>query len=428
MAIEGQDATPGRWRQLILGVVAMMAISSPQYTWTLLVGPLRENLGVSLAAIQTTFALFSIFQCGFGPLHGHLASRFSPRAFVAIGGLLVGASWIASAHAPNVTALYLTYGVLSGVGTGFVYVAVIELMVRYFQAGRGFAVGMAAGSYGFGAIVTTFPMAWSLEAFGLQVTLTMFGLLLASVIVLAALGMQRPPAAVEAEAAPEDEADATPSQMLRSPIFWVMFLMMTMVATGGLMVISQLGPLGASLGVTPQTTVFGLAALPLALTLDRIANGFTRPFFGWLSDRIGRERAMFAAFLLEALAVLALMKFGSDPLAFVLLSAVVFFGWGEIYSLFPSLQADVFGRRHAVRNFGYLLVGTAIASVLGAPVASLLVEATGSWELVFYAIVALDLAAAVMALTVLKPMVSRKRSEPAAALIRSAIAGGPRHD
>ncbi len=321
--------------------------------------------------------------------------------------MLIGLSWLTSAYAPNTAALYLTYGVLSGVGTGFVYVAVIELMVLYFRENRGFAVGMVAGSYGFGAIVTTFPLAGSLQAFGLRQTLILFGVGLAAVVVLAALGMRRPqaPAAVSPAPAPANDGDKGPREMLRSPIFWVMFVMMTMVATGGLMVVSQLGPVGASLGVSSTTTVFGMAALPLALTLDRIANGFTRPFFGWVSDHIGREKTMAVAFTLEAFAILSLLKFGSDPLAFVVLSAVVFFGWGEIYSLFPSLQADVFGARHAVRNFGYLLVGTAIASILGAPGAAFLVEATGSWNAVFYAIVVLDLVAAILAIAVLAPMI-----------------------
>jgi OFA family oxalate/formate antiporter-like MFS transporter len=224
---------------------------------------------------------------------------------------------------------------------------------------------------------------------------------LAAVIVLAALGMRRPAPEVSQSAV---ETGVGPARMLATPIFWVMFVMMSMVATGGLMAISQLGPIAASLGIGPGVTVLGLAALPLALTLDRIANGITRPFFGWLSDRIGRESTMLVAFTLEAAAVFLLMKLGSNPVLFVLFSALVFFGWGEIYSLFPSLQADVFGQKHAVQNLGWLLIGTAVASVLGAPVAALLVERTGSWTAVFYAVIVLDLAAALMAVLVLGPM------------------------
>jgi len=405
---------PGRGLQLALGVVAMMAISSPQYVWTLFVGPFRAELGASLAAVQATFALFSIFQCGLGPLHGHLASRFSPRAFVAIGGALVGLSWIASSFATSLPMLYFTYGVLSGIGTGFVYVSVIELMVQYWPDRRGFAVGMVTGSYGFGAICTTFPIAWALQRSGLHSTLIWFGAIFAVVIALAALGMKRHAAAstVEAKAL---QPGVPPSVMLKTPVFWVLFALMTMVAIGGLMVISQLGPFAASMGISETTTVMGLAALPLALTIDRIANGLTRPFFGWISDKIGREPTMFIAFALEAIGVFMLLKFGHDPVAFVLLSGLVFFGWGQIYALFPSLQADLFGPRYAVQNFGYLLVSTAVASVLGAPVAAMLLESSGSWNSAFYAVIALDTLAALLSVAMLAPMTRRIHAARAAA-------------
>ena len=402
---------PGRGLQLALGVVAMMAISSPQYVWTLFVGPLRTELGASLAAIQTTFALFSIFQCGLGPLHGHLASRFSPRAFVAAGGALVGLSWVLSSFASSLPALYFTYGVLSGIGTGFVYVSVIELMVQYWPDRRGFAVGMVTGSYGFGAICTTFPIAWSLQRLGLNSTLLWFGVAFAVIIVLASLGMKRHVTPGQTKA---DLPGVPPAQMLRSPAFWVIFTLMTMVAIGGLMVISQLGPFAASMGISETTTVMGLAALPLALTIDRIANGVTRPFFGWISDRIGREPTMFIAFALEAAGVFLLLKLGHDPLAFVLLSGLVFFGWGQIYSLFPSLQADLFGPRYAVQNFGYLLVSTAVASVLGAPVAAMLLEKSGSWDSAFYAVIVLDTLAAILSVALLAPMTKRIKQARAA--------------
>jgi oxalate/formate antiporter len=410
---------PGRGLQLALGVIAMMAISSPQYVWTLFVEPFRAELNASLTAVQATFAIFSIFQCGLGPLHGHLASRFSPRVFVAVGGLLVGASWILSSVATSLPMLYLTYGVLSGVGTGFVYVAVIELMVQYWPDRRGFAVGLVTGSYGFGAICTTFPIAWALREIGLNGALMWFGALLAAVIVLSALGMKRH---ASADGAARDALPGVPPrQMLKTPVFWVLLALMTMVATGGLMVISQLGPFAASMGIGPTTTVLGMAALPLALTIDRVANGATRPFFGWLSDKIGREPTMFIAFALEAIGVFALLKLGHDPVAFVVLSGLVFFGWGQIYALFPSLQADLFGPRYAVQNFGYLLVGTAVASVLGAPVAAKLLEASGSWDSAFYAVIVFDALAAVLSVALLAPMTKRIRDARAAGAALSGV-------
>ena len=130
--------------------------------------------------------------------------------------------------------------------------------------------------------------------------------------------------------------------MLHSPIFWLMFVMMTLMSTSGLMVTSQMAAFATDFGVA-KAVVWGLAALPLALTIDRFTNGLTRPFFGWVSDPIGRENTMCLAFALEAVAMALWLATRGDPLLFVLLSGVVFFGWGEIFSLFPSTLTDTFG-------------------------------------------------------------------------------------
>lgn len=417
------DATDLRWRQLVLGVVAMMAISSPQYVWALFVQPMLGQFKVSLSALQVTIALFSIFQCGFGPLHGWLAGKFTSRQFATIGGLFVGASWIISSYVTSLPVLYVTYGVLSGIGTGMIYVAVVELMTQWFPDRRGFAIGMAAGSYGFGAIVTTFPIDMAIRSMGYQSTLLVFGIVLGAVCVLAAQGMRRPPKGYMADVRAAEEArmatvrSYTPREMLKTPVFWLLFAMMTMVATGGLMVISQIGAFAKDFGITKDVMVFGMAALPLALTVDRIANGLTRPFFGWVSDHLGRENTMVVAFTLEGLSILLLLHYGNDPLMFVLLTGVVFFGWGEIYSLFPSLLGDLFGPRWAANNFGFLLMATAVGSILGGPLAAYLYEQTHSWPLVFVSVSVMDFLTAALALLALKPMRRRWLGQSAPASV-----------
>jgi MFS family permease len=191
--------------------------------------------------------------------------------------------------------------------------------------------------------------------------------------------------------------------MLRSPIFWLMFVMMTLMSTSGLMVTSQMAAFSRDFGVA-NLIVLGTAALPLALTVDRFANGLTRPFFGYVSDRIGRENTMAIAFLLEGLAMTAWLLLRSDPYLFVILSGLVFFGWGEIFSLFPSTLTDTFGIRHATANYGCLYIAQGIGSILGGPLAALLREQTGSWIPVFALAIAADLLTAVLAIAVLKKM------------------------
>ena len=191
--------------------------------------------------------------------------------------------------------------------------------------------------------------------------------------------------------------------MLRSKVFWLMFFMMTMMSTGGLMIISQFAAFSRDFGVA-NVVVFGLAALPLALTIDRLTNGLTRPFFGFVSDKIGRENTMAIAFLMEAAAVTLMVLLRDNALVFVMLSGVVFFGWGEIFSLFPSTLTDTFGSKYATTNYGWLYIAQGVGSIFGGPLAALLREQTGSWLPVFAIIIAMDALTGILALAVLKPM------------------------
>jgi len=406
IATRSMSAT--RWTQLALGVIAMMAISSPQYVWTLFTKSFQDSLGVTLPAIQITFSLLIVLQTWLSPLQGYLIDKFGPRVLIAVGCGLSGAGWITSAYISSLTGLYLTYGLFCGVGTGIVYIGVIGLMVRWFPDRRGFATGMVAAGYGFGAILTTFPIDSMLKTAGYQHTLVVFGFILGIVGALAALAMRMPTTdeKLPAPSVLSAAKDLTPKEMLKTPVFWLMFFMMTMMSTGGLMIISQFAAFSRDFGVT-KVLVFGLAALPFALTFDRITNGLTRPFFGWVSDRIGRENTMAIAFLMEAAAVTAMVLLRDNTLMFVLLSGVVFFGWGEIFSLFPSTLTDTFGTKYATTNYGFLYMAQGVGSVLGGPLAALLHDMTGSWMPVFAIIITLDALTGILALIALKPL--RKR-------------------
>jgi oxalate/formate antiporter len=411
-------AASSRWVQLALGVVAMMAISSPQYVWTLFVKPLQQATGASLPALQITISVLIVLQTWLSPLQGALIERFGPRALVLAGCALSGLGWVGAAQAATLTELYLTYGVLCGIGTGIVYVGIIGQMLRWFPDRRGFATGMVAAGYGFGAMLTNFPIFNMLAASGYQRTLTVYGLVLGGIGMLAAAFLRVPPASWRSAAEMEGGTAGVGSrEMLRTRTFWLMFAMMTMMSTGGLMVIVQFANFSRDFGIDSKVMVWGFAALPLALTIDRITNGLTRPFFGFVSDRLGRENTMAIAFIGEALAVLGMLACRDNPPLYVLLSGVVFFGWGEIFSLFPSTLTDTFGTRHATANYGFLYMAQGIGSVLGGPVAAWIHDGAGSWLPVFWLIVAMDVATGLLALFVLKPLRRQRRSAvPAGAL------------
>jgi oxalate/formate antiporter len=403
-----------RWLQLLLGVIAMMAISSPQYVWTLFTGPFNQRLGTTLPEIQVTFSLLIVLQTFFSPFQAYLVDRFGPRLLISVGAIMAGGSWVLASTVSTLWGLYLTYGIIGGFGTGIIYVGIIGLMVRWFPDRRGLATGLAAAGYGFGAFFTSFPIDSMIKSSGYAHTLLVWGIIQAAIGVVAALGMKVPPESYQPEgfdpAIAQNELQTrrsyTPREMLRNPIFYLLFVMMAMMSTSGLMVVSNVGPFANEYKVA-QVLVFGMAALPLSLTLSRVTNGLTRPFFGWISDHIGREQTMALAFALEAVCILVLLNVLDNPVLFVVLTGLVFFGWGEIFSLFPSTLTDTFGTKYAATNYGFLYIAQGVGSILGGPAAALLKQATGGWTAVFVIVAGLDLLTAILAITVLRRMRQR---------------------
>jgi oxalate/formate antiporter len=403
--------------QLALCLACMILISSPQYVWALFTQPMTAALGATLAELQITFSILIVVQTFLSPWQGVLIDRFGPRLLLSTGIAVTGLSWILAAQASSLTMLYLTYGLLGGVGTGIVYVGVIGHMVQWFPRARGLATGLVAAGYGVGALLTTFPIAAVLRESTYQTALMRFGVIFAVAGLAAAQGLRRAPRLAVVSSA--GHRDLSPGEMLATPIFWLMFAMMTMMSTTGLMVTSQMGAFTRDFGLA-GALVFGLPVLPLALSIDRVTNGATRPLFGWISDRIGRENTMLIAFGLEGAAMTMWLLTRHQPVLFVLLSGLVFFGWGEIFSLFPSTLTDTFGTTHATANYGCLYIAQGVGSVLGGPVAALLHESTGSWIPVFAVIITMDFATALLAIAVLKPMRRRWLEKSARAREESA--------
>jgi MFS transporter, OFA family, oxalate/formate antiporter len=303
--------------------------------------------------------------------------------------------------------------VICGFGTGIIYVGVIGLMVRWFPDRRGLATGLAAAGYGFGAFFTSFPIDSMIKSSGYAHTLMVWGIIQAVIGIVAAQWLRIPPENWQPEGySPQTASTAqsgrsyTPREMLQNPIFWLLFVMMSMMSTSGLMVTSNVGPFANEYKVA-GVLVLGMAALPLSLTLSRVTNGLTRPFFGWVSDHIGREMTMALAFTLEAVAILVLFAFIDQPAMFVVLTGLVFFGWGEIFSLFPATLTDTFGPKFAATNYGFLYIAQGVGSILGGPAAAFLKQYTGSWTAVFIVVAVLDALTAFLAITVLRAMRQR---------------------
>jgi OFA family oxalate/formate antiporter-like MFS transporter len=398
--------------QLVLGIIAMVAIANLQYGWTLFVGPLHKKFGWPEASIQVAFTLFVLAETWLVPVEGYFVDRFGPRSLVALGGLLVGLAWVMNAWADSLTELYVS-GILGGAGAGAVYGASIGNALKWFPKRRGLAAGLTAAAFGAGSALTVLPIRNMIRDSGYEAAFFWFGLGQGGTVLACALLLRAPQLGdmvmTTSQTPQRAGRDFTWREMLQTPAFWLMYGMFTMMAMGGLMVVAQLAPMARHYQVADIEMIFlgiTMAALPLAMLLDRILNGVTRPFFGWVSDHLGRENTMFLAFSLEGVAILLLINFAHIPALFVVLSGLTFFAWGEIYSLFPALCGDLFGRKFATTNYGLLYTAKGTASLL-VPVGSLLQGMTGSWMPIFVLAIAFDWTAALLALFVLKPLRQR---------------------
>ncbi|MFG1326282.1 oxalate/formate MFS antiporter [Xanthobacter autotrophicus] len=402
----------GRWMQLAIGVVCMSMIANLQYGWTLFVEPMNEKHQWGRAAIQVAFTIFVVFETWLVPVEGWFVDKFGPRPVVFIGGILCALSWALNSVASSLAMLYVS-AALGGAGAGAVYGTAVGAALKWFPDRRGLAAGITAAGFGAGSALTIVPIAAMIKAQGYEHTFLFFGLIQGAVVLVASLFLMSPKPGqvpvVASTSTTQSRRSYGPGEMLKAPVFWVMYLMFVLVAAGGLMATAQLGSIAKDFKIADvPVSIMGLTlpALTFALSIDRVLNGVTRPFFGWVSDNIGRENTMFIAFSLEAVGVLALAHFGADPLAFVILTGLVFFAWGEIYSLFPATCGDTFGSRFATTNAGLLYTAKGTASLV-VPLASVAVAKLGNWDLVFMLTAGVNAIAALMALFVLKPLRAR---------------------
>ncbi|HVZ44739.1 MAG TPA: oxalate/formate MFS antiporter [Ramlibacter sp.] len=408
-----KSASPAyRWGQLAMGIVCMAMIANLQYGWTLFVNPIADKFHWTRAAIQVAFSIFVLTETWLVPVEGYLVDRFGPRAVVMGGGILCGLGWLINGFADSLALLYIGAAV-GGIGAGAVYGTCVGNALKWFPDRRGLAAGLTAAGFGAGSALTVIPISAYIKSHGYEAAFINFGLAQGLIVFVLSWMLTRTPETRKAATSAriqQTRRDYTPGEMVRKPVFWVMYAMFVLVGAGGLMAVAQLAPIAKDFRIADvPVSLAGLTlpALTFALAIDRVLNGVTRPFFGWVSDQIGRELTMLIAFGLEALGILALWKFGTDPVAFVVLTGLVFFAWGEIYSLFPSTCADTFGSKYAAANAGVLYTAKGTASLL-VPLSSVLVAMTGGWQSVFIAASIMNAAAALMAWFVLRPMRRRQ--------------------
>jgi MFS transporter, OFA family, oxalate/formate antiporter len=394
------------WLQLIIGVICMASVANLQYGWTLFVNPIDAKYHWGRASIQVAFTLFVLIETWLIPIEGYMVDRFGPKWVVLSGGIMVGAAWALNSVASSLPVLYFA-AALGGIGTGCVYGTCVGNALKWFPGRRGLAAGITASGFGAGAALTIVPIKAMIDASGYEHAFMVFGLIQGGIVfVMSWLLLVPPPQIANVVVKPSQTAHGyTPMEVLKSPVFYVMYLMFWLIASGGLTMAASMAPIADDLKISKiPVSLFGMImpALGFALFLNRIFDGIGRPFFGWLSDQIGREHTMALAFLIGAGALFTLSRTGPNPVVFVLVTALYFGVYGEIFSLFPATQGDTFGSKFAAANAGMLYTAKGAGSLM-VPVAAIIAKANG-WGAVFTVAMCFNIAAAVLALFVLKPM------------------------
>ncbi|HEY2781039.1 MAG TPA: oxalate/formate MFS antiporter [Steroidobacteraceae bacterium] len=413
------------WIQLIVGVICMASVANLQYGWTLFVNPIDAKFQWGRAAIQVSFSIFVLLETWLIPVEGYMVDRFGPKWVVMVGGVLVAAAWVMNSVASSLPVLYFG-ATLGGIGTGCVYGTCVGNALKWFPGRRGLAAGITASGFGAGAALTIVPIKHMIESSGYQHAFLTFGLIQGGIVFVMAWVLLAPPPSVAAVTIKPSQTayGYTPLDVLKSPVFYVMYVMFVLIAAGGLTMAASMAPIADDfkIGKIP-VDLFGVVmpALGFALVLNRIFDGVGRPFFGWLSDQIGREYTMALAFTIGAIALFSLSQSGGNPPVYVLLTALYFGVYGEIFSLFPATQGDTFGSKFAAANNGMLYTAKGMGSLL-VPIAALIAKSFG-WNTVFAIFVTCNLIAALMALFVLKPMRVRHFAKSRAAHPQSAAIG-----
>ena len=405
----GRVSDTYRWMQLVIGVLAMVMIANYQYGWTFFVPDIEKKFGWSRTEIQWAFTLFVLFETWLVPVEGWFVDKYGPRLVVLFGGILCAIGWAINAQATSLSGYYLGM-IVAGIGAGGVYGTCVGNALKWFPDKRGLAAGITAAGFGAGSALTVAPIQAMIKSDGFQNTFLYFGLGQGIAIVILAFLMFAPkpgqvPAAVANANVIQTRRNYSPTEVIKQPIFWLMYFMFVIVGAGGLMVTANLKPIALDWKVDAiPVTLIGMTmtAVTFAATIDRVLNGLTRPFFGWVSDMIGRENTMFIAFGIEGLGIYALYLYGHDPVLFVVLSGLVFFAWGEIYSLFPSTCTDTFGSKFATTNAGLLYTAKGTAALL-VPLANYIQQTSKTWDTVFLVAAGANILASLLALFVLKP-------------------------
>ena len=378
-----------RWRAVVGGVLMNLALGVI-YAWSVFVAPFDADFGWTRTQVSVVFTIAILSIGSWFVVAGFLQDRFGPRPVAAAGGILYALGFFLASQTESLLWLYITFGALAGAGNGFGYAIPIPVVSKWFPDRRGLAIGLVVGGYGAGSGIYG-PLAREvlIPAYGWQGTMQISaGLFL--VMTLAAAWLlrnpppgYRPPAAAPAPAAGGAAPAPAPAgrdfatgEMVRTPTFYLLWIAYCLGSAAGLMVISQLVPVGEAAGLG--------AAAGLGLTIGAIGNTGGRVLSGWMSDTFGRLNTLRLMVLVSAVALPVFYSFAGQVVLFYLLLVVIYYCYGTLLSVFASTCADFYGTRHMGVNYGLLFSAWGVAGIVGPVIAGRVFDATGDYQQAFF--------------------------------------------
>jgi len=411
-----------RWVRLWSAFAGMVMIGNLQYAWTLFAQPMVKAHAAEhwrLSDVQWGFGLFIAAGTWTMPFVARFIDKMGPRIFMAISGLLCAVGWGWLGHVDSLPQFYGLY-CLAGIGVACVYACGVSMAVKWFPDRRGVASGIITAGYGMGAAAFNPLFDHLIHSIGYADTFLWTGITHGAVILLSGLVLVNPPADHKPAAAPVKPSVRRHNlqfdcwEMLRTPQFYFLFVAMLSMGIGGLMVTAQLKPVATNFNI-------GAAAVTIALVLTPLANGFSRILWGTVSDYLGRERTMFAAFFLQAIFLVGATTLGrTGDIVWVVLMVLVFLTWGELYVLFPAVLADLYGTKNSALNYSFLYSAKGFASLLGGGIAASLFEKTGTWNYAFFGSAVLAMVSSMMALYVRRIPLPQKHERHVSAVQHAA--------
>ena len=406
----GMEPEKGRWILVVLGMIINLCLGSI-YSWSVFVGPLTTyftkdlDQSVSASEILLPFSVFLAFFAIAMPFTGKYIEKYGPRNITIIGGCLTGVGWLLSSFAGSVQWLYLFYGVIAGIGVGIAYGVPVAVAARWFPDRRGLAVGLTLLGFGFSAVLTANIAGFLISATGVMNTFRMFGIAFIILIVLLALPLKfpaigwRPAGWTPPAPAPGQmvTCEFKREQMLKTSTFYALWACYFIGCLAGLMAIGIAKPVGVDIGIET-----GLATILVGVFA--IFNGFGRPVFGALTDKLTPRNTAMLSFVLIALASLLIWQVPSEPV-YILAFAILWGCLGGWLAIAPTACGSYFGTCDYPRCYGVLFLAYGAGGIAGPQLAGFIKTSTGSYLGVFPYVLVLAMAGLVIAFARLKPPV-----------------------